>query len=144
MSSGLNSEVTTRDFDHIAFDLDDTLLDTYRQLIPAAVREACTAMIAAGLKAEVDQCVKAREDFIRGNARTSLYRFLVFRFGVKDGVDPNEVAEIGYRAFHDRQVERNIELFPGARELLKDLRTRYTVHLVTSGHKRTQAEKIEI
>jgi len=133
-----------RVFKHIAFDLDDTLLDTYRQLIPNAVREACRAMIVAGLKAEIETCVQAREEFIRGNARTSLYSFLVEKFGVKDGVDKTAVADAGYRAFHNRQVERNIKLFPGARDLLKDLRGRYTLHLVTSGHKKTQQEKIEI
>lgn len=131
-------------FDHIAFDLDDTLLDTYRQLIPNAVREACRAMIAAGLRSEIEECVRAREEFIKGNARTSLYRFLVERFGVNGNASETEVAEIGYRAFHNRQVERNISLFPGIRELLKDLKTRYGIHLVTSGHKKTQAEKIEI
>jgi FMN phosphatase YigB (HAD superfamily) len=131
-------------FAHIAFDLDDTLLDTYRQLIPAAVREACQAMIQAGLNAEVNECVGAREVFIRGNARTSLYGFLVERFGVKPGVDKNAVAEAGYRAFHDRQVAKDITLFAGARDLLRDLKSRYSIHLVTSGHKKTQGDKIEI
>lgn len=133
-----------RTLKHIVFDLDDTLLDTYRQLIPQATREACQAMIASGLKAEVESCVLSRSRFSRIQSRQSFFDYLTSEFGVLDGVDAGSVVRAGYTAFHDREVESDIALFPGARDLIKDLRGRYGVHLVTAGHRPTQESKIRI
>ncbi len=131
-------------FDHLVFDLDDTLLDTYGQLIPPASREACTAMIETGLATTLDQCLAAREEIARTSARSNLYRALVDRFGVRRDANGDSVAEAGHRAFHDRAVERDISLFAGTRDLLRDLRTKYRLSLVTAGAPGTQQEKIDI
>lgn len=133
-----------RPFDHVVFDLDDTLLDTYRQLIPKAARESCRAMIAEGLVSDIEACMNARDELVRHLPRQSLYDHLVSRFGVKPGADPANVARIGYDAFHVRKVETDIELFPGTRELLYGLRDRYGMHLVTAGNRATQEQKIRI
>lgn len=131
-------------FDHLVFDLDDTLLDTYGQLIPPASREACTAMIDAGLATDFETCLRTREELARTSARSNLYNSLVERFGVREGQDGTKVAEAGHRAFHDRSVERNITLFAGTRDLLRDLRAKYRLYLVTAGAPGTQQEKIDI
>lgn len=138
----------TNRFEHLVFDLDDTLLDTYRQLIPHAAKEACNAMINAGLKVDTESCLQARDTFLRSEWRAeergSVYTYLVDRFGVRDGADGKEVEKAGYDAFHNRDVEPDISLFPGARELLHDLRSKYILHLVTAGHEATQRMKILI
>jgi putative hydrolase of the HAD superfamily len=137
----------TRAFDVIAFDLDDTLLDTSRQLVPQAARESCLAMITAGLDcdpASIDECLEVRYELSQGRARRDLYGDLVLRFGTRPGADAEAVARAGREAFHNREVEQNITLLPGARDLLHDLRSRYSLHLVTAGHRPTQEAKIRI
>ena len=52
-------------FRTIIFDLDDTLLETSRLLVPQAERESCLEMIAAGLDCDLDTCLKARRNFIK-------------------------------------------------------------------------------
>ncbi len=55
-----------------------------------------------------------------------------------------EVKAIGTRTFYQRDVNPNIYLFEGARELLLRLKSRYQLHLVTSGNPATQMSKIAI
>lgn len=131
-------------FDHLVFDLDDTLLDTFGQLIPRASKEACIAMIQAGLAADLETCLSARDQIAKTNGRADLYRHLVQRFGVREGASPEAVADAGHKAFHDRTVERDISLFAGTRDMLHDLRPRYRLYLVTAGSPGTQQEKIDI
>lgn len=133
-----------QNFDHLVFDLDDTLLDTYGQLIPPASREACSAMIEAGLATDVQSCLLARDEIARTNGRADLYRNLVARFGVRAGANEDQVASSGHKAFHERSVERDITLFAGTRDMLRDLRSRYRLYLVTAGAPGTQQEKIDI
>lgn len=135
-----NTPVKTK---HIAFDLDDTLLDTFRLLIPPASREACAAMIQEGLKTDIQGCLAAREQFMRTTARSNLYQHLVGVFGVRDKAIAEVVAKKGYEAFYHRKIEESLALFPGARDLLKDLRSRYGLHLVTAGSPDTQKSKVK-
>jgi putative hydrolase of the HAD superfamily len=128
----------------IAFDLDDTLFDTSEQLVPKATTDAFTAMIAAGLLSSESKCWEERTKFILQNARQGLFAHLVAFFGVRNGVDPDEVVATGYHVFHEREVPEEIELFPGAADLLASLKTQYVLHLVTSGTRPTQERKIEI
>ena len=135
----------TRPIEHIVFDLDDTLLDTYTQLIPRATRDACNAMIAAGLKAELEEAIEACQERAASTPRRDLFTSLVHKFGVKQGHDPLRIATAGNQAFYNRKVEPDITLFEGARELLQNLTEKgYVLHLVTQGHRQTQEEKVTI
>lgn len=133
-----------RSFDHLVFDLDDTLLDTYRQLLPNASREACTAMLEAGLSGTLENCLKVWDDYRSSQGGEEIFSRLVKHFGVREGCDPVAVANCGFHSFYNRRVETNISLFPGARELLIRLYGTYSLHLVTSGSRATQEEKIRI
>jgi FMN phosphatase YigB (HAD superfamily) len=131
-------------FDHLIFDLDDTLLDTSNQLIPQASRESCLAMIESGLNATLEECIDTRAEFVRSTKRYDLYNEIVRKFGVRVGCDAANVARSGYDAFHNREVETHITPMPGVREMLEDLRQHYGLHLVTAGHRETQEAKLVI
>ena len=133
-----------RSFEFLVFDLDDTLLDTYGQLVPQASREACQAMISNGLNASLEQCLKTREDMAQTEKRINLFENMTASLGVRTGVDPFSVALSGFEAFYDRKVESTISLFPAAREMLRMLKETYSLHLVTAGHRKTQKEKVTI
>ena len=146
MSSTSSSVASAKDqpFDHLVFDLDDTLLDTFRQLLPRATREACKAMVRAGLAADLEEAIQACAEHGKCHARQELFTHLVKKFGTKESADPKIVAATGYKAFYNREVESDISLFPGAREMLVSLRKTYSLHLVTAGHRPTQEAKIRI
>jgi len=131
-------------FEHLVFDLDDTLLDTYRLLVPKASRDACSMMIIAGLKTSLEDCLAAWQEHVQRFPRREVFSYLVGHFGVRTESDPASVEKRGYRAFYNRKVETDIALFPGAREMLAELKNRYALHLVTSGSRPTQEEKIRI
>jgi putative hydrolase of the HAD superfamily len=134
-----------RRYRRIVFDLDDTLLDTAGRLVPPAAREACNAMIRAGLKVDLDAALKERAAFIRREPRGNVYRHLVDTYGVRDGIRPEEVVNVGSRAFHEREVEHDIALFPGAMETLQHLsHAGYPLYLVTSGNELTQRQKVAL
>lgn len=133
-----------RPFDHLVFDLDDTLLDTYRQLVPQASREACERMIESGLSTDLQSCLAARDEIAQTDGRKYLFESLVQRFGTTGPRSVQDVADAGFKAFYDRKVESNLSLFPGLRDMLHDLRNAYGLHLVTAGHPDTQEEKLKI
>lgn len=134
---------TLRSISQIVFDLDDTLLDTSRILIPRAAREACQAMIEMGLNADLDSAFSAFQD--RRSSRQDLFTNLTETFGVREGVKAEDVANAGHTAFYNRNVETDISLVLGALETLHYLRdVGYHLHLVTQGHRPTQEQKIRI
>ena len=134
------------EFKQLIFDLDDTLLDTSGQLIPKASEEACLAMVQAGLNTSEAECMKEKARFISANPRHALYHHLVNHFGLRQDCKftREEVKAIGARTFYQRDVNPNICLFGGARELLLRLKSKYQLHLVTSGNPATQMSKIAI
>jgi FMN phosphatase YigB (HAD superfamily) len=128
----------------IIFDLDDTLFDTYGQLVKPASTEACQAMIKAGLKAKLADSVKAREKLFSTKPRENIYEQLVKHFGVKEGVNKRDVIQAGFNAFHDRHINEKITLFSDAIPTLTGLSERYELYLVTLGTPSTQQKKIEL
>lgn len=127
-------------FEHLVFDLDDTLIDTNSQLVPHATREACEKMIAAGLRTDLATCMRTRDEIAQTPARKHLFIALAQKFGAPS----DEIARIGERAFYDRKITEDLQLFPGVREMLQALGQKYSIHLVTSGAPETQEEKLDI
>ncbi len=128
----------------LIFDLDDTLLDTWAQLVQPAAREACSAMVSAGLATDVATCLDARQRLFVSSPRGDCYTGLVETFGVSGDTHPRDVRDAGHRAYFEREVEDHIRLFDGALSLLDQLGTDRTLFLVTSGHPRTQQQKVAI
>ena len=131
-------------FRTLIFDLDDTLLDTSRLLIPQAERESCAAMVDAGLSADVEACLSVRKKLIKQNLRTQIFEATVNELGVREGFNPTEVAKAGSRAFYEREVESNIYLEPEVMHLLEKMKSKYELFLVTAGSVKTQKQKVEI
>jgi FMN phosphatase YigB (HAD superfamily) len=126
----------------IFFDLDDTLFDTYGQLVANASRESCQMMIQEGLQADLETCVKKRQELYLKIPRKNLYHGLVSFFGVTRN-SPEHIAKVGEKAFLEREVESNIQLFAGARSLLQELQSKYDLYLVTAGEPKTQKQKVK-
>ncbi|MCC6277076.1 MAG: HAD hydrolase-like protein [Oligoflexia bacterium] len=127
----------------LIFDLDDTLFDTDGLLVQPAHREACEAMIGAGLNATLDEALAKRTELFDQNPRRPVYADLVKNFGVLKGSDATVVEKVGFEAFHNRPVNEQIHLFEGALDTLKGLKAIYHLHLVTLGHVATQFRKVE-
>jgi putative hydrolase of the HAD superfamily len=129
---------------YLAFDLDDTLFDTFGQLVVPATREASQAMIEAGLKATLEQCLEARANLHSKNPRDDIYSLLAAHFGVRKGCDLKAVIQAGTTAFFDRTIKEQISLFEDAIDTLTELKTRYGLFLVTLGTPKTQMKKVEL
>ncbi len=131
-------------FEHIVFDLDDTLLDTSGTLVPIAVRRACLAMIDAGLPMTIDDALLRRAELLRHNPRVDTWTELA-----QAAPEPQRarIAEAGSSAFY----RYNVDELPasafrpqeGALELLQFASQRSKLHLVSAGDEQTQRKKIE-
>ena len=128
-------------FRHVVFDLDDTLLDTSGALIPAAARRAVEAMLTASQKPSTDaqSWLAKRIEILRADPRADVWLKLA-------GGD-DEIADVGRRAFFTHPIEmlpdEALRATPGAFEILDWVRGLTTLHLVTSGDRKTQEKKIE-
>ncbi len=134
-------------FDVIAFDLDDTLLDTSRLLMEPASHEACAAMIKAGLATDLQSCLAARRQFLLQNPSGEVYTYLAQQFGCfpNDGAAAQAIAAAaGHQAFYSRQVESHITLTENTLKLLTELKADYKLFLVTAGDIATQTQKVQI
>lgn len=128
----------------LIFDLDDTLFDTFGQLVGPAAREACQAMIDAGLNAELEYAVQKRERLFKAYPRQDVYALLVDQLGCKNSAEARAVRDAGHNAYYHRDVEDHISLDEDVVAMLEKLTKTYTLHLVTSGHPETQARKVEL
>ncbi len=128
----------------VIFDLDDTLMDTWGQLVRPAAREACAAMIAAGLNADLEACIRERERLFRAWPRKDVYALLVEHFGCRIAGRPSRsrVRDAGVRTYFQREVPADIRLFDGVRSMLERLKATHGLYLVTSGNPATQAQKV--
>ncbi len=126
----------------LIFDLDDTLFDTWGQLVQPAAREACAAMIAAGLDAELELALATRAALFAEQPRADVHSRMVAALGVRPGQDPEQVRLAGHRAYFCREVEPHIALEPATAALLHELRERYALFLVTTGAPPTQRSKV--
>lgn len=127
----------------IAFDLDDTLLDTSLLLVPPAAKESCDAMISAGLKGNLEEVLAARGKFIQDFPRKDVFQFLVEKFGMAESCNAKTIMDAGSKAFFYRRVPEQLEPLAEARELLTKLAPVYHLALVTAGDPQTQRAKVE-
>jgi len=124
----------------IAFDLDDTLMDTTGILVPQAARRAFQILIDAGLKLTLDQCEQKRTEMIKKLSHKEVFEKLAAEFGEKATLEALVKAN---SAFYEPELPEHLPLLPGALENLKYLSPKYSLYVVTAGFDKAQQEKVQ-
>jgi FMN phosphatase YigB (HAD superfamily) len=123
------------------FDLDDTLYDCFGQRVVAAHRYASQAMVAAGLRAGVDEVFQARMESFRKNPQLEhIDAEVCRRFPVRDA---EAVIRAAQAAYFSLPVGK-LTLFPGTLAVLRTMKARaIRIFIVTFGDPETQRRKVE-
>jgi FMN phosphatase YigB (HAD superfamily) len=120
----------------IVFDLDDTLLDTFNSLIVPLEMRAAKAMIDAGAKGTDTTRLASALLRLRRTSPANLEK----EVSKIAGVDRNVLAE--RRKLLEPSLE-SVVVSPEVVQLLRQLRNRYELYLLTSGKPQFQKEKID-
>lgn len=123
----------------LVFDLDDTLMDTYGQLVMDAHRQACVAMQQKGLDIPLETLLATRLRLLKEQPRAEINSLLASHF---DQAEP-EIIQAGFETYFNPEITV-LEPFPGVHELLESLKSKHALFLVTAGSARTQARKVEV
>ena len=123
----------------IAFDLDDTLLDTSGLLVPQAAERACQAMLDAGLQCTLEECLNDRASMANELSHKEIFAQIAAKYGA---AQPTLAVEDALKEFYNPQVPAQLPLLPGALENLHILKSRYDLFLVTMGSRPAQEQKI--
>lgn len=124
----------------IAFDLDDTLLNTSGLLVPAASRQAFSILIAHGLTISLDECERQRLEAIKTISHKDLFLQLAQNFGTPQTLTAVEKAT---RAFYEPNLPEHLPLIDGAESIIHHLKNRYHMYIVTAGFEAGQKNKIK-
>lgn len=122
----------------LIFDLDDTLMDTFGQLVPEAHRQACLSMQKAGLDVPLASLIEKRWSLIQSHPREEVNRLLAQAFDCHN----ERVIQAGIDTYFNPFFE-TLEPFPGVYEMLDTLKHDYALFLLTSGIPEAQERKIE-
>ena len=122
----------------IAYDLDDTLLDTTGLLAPRYARSTFELMIKKGLKLSLDECERQRLHLVRSVSHRDTFEKLAHDFGTSETVAClPEIIE----HFYNPEIPETLPLMPGARENIDYLKNKYVLYLVTAGSLQSQLAK---
>ncbi|MBV2168670.1 MAG: HAD family hydrolase, partial [Bdellovibrio sp.] len=97
----------------ISFDLDDTLLDTSGLLVPMAAQRACEAMLAAGLRCDLQDCLNMRQELASRYSHTEIFTQIVNRYGTNQ---QGKAIHDALEEFYNPQVPDSLPLLPGSLE----------------------------
>ncbi len=122
----------------IAFDLDDTLLDTSGLLAPKATRDAFDILIKAGLKISLAECEKLRLEWIKEISHRDVFEKLAIHHGSEE---TKIAAEVATQLFYEPHLPAKLPLLEGARANLDYLKKKYSLYLVTAGTEDAQLRK---
>lgn len=123
------------------FDLDDTLLDTSRELIPAASRKVCEFLVSQKASPSVTQCLERWSHWRTQLSGTELIYKLIERGTEKEKI---WLAQKAYGIFRAPEVPPSLSLTPGGKELLELASPLFPLFLVTQGDIHTQIKKVEV
>ncbi|AZZ37888.1 HAD family hydrolase [Bdellovibrio sp. qaytius] len=123
----------------IAFDLDDTLLDTTGLLVPQASQDAFQILIDAGLSLDLKTCEEQRLSLIRTISHKDVFKKLAHEHG---NSATQAAVELANKAFYHPRLPEKLDLLPGALENLNILSQKYNLYLVTAGFQDAQSAKV--
>ncbi len=124
----------------IAFDLDDTLIDTSRVLLPLATANAFKAMVSHGLQIDFKTFDDERKIGTLSMTHKKIFKVIADKFGT---TSKEEMATAGIEAFYNPELPEVLPILPGAKDNLLSLSKKYTLFVVTAGSVPTQKKKIE-
>ena len=124
----------------IAFDLDDTLLDTSGLLTPQASRDTFSLMIQKGLKLSLGECESFRTNLIRSFSHREVFEKLANSYGTAETIE--HLPQI-YDSFYFAKLPDHLPLIKDAQQNLNYLKTKYSLYLVTAGIETSQLAKVE-
>tara|TARA_Y100000814_G_scaffold291509_1_gene268058 strand:- start:227 stop:913 length:687 start_codon:yes stop_codon:yes gene_type:complete len=123
----------------LIIDLDDTLCNTFSDLVFLAHRDASKAMVEAGIGMSVDEVfekrIKILEKTISKNFSKTFEEMLIEGFSCSQ-----KIINAGFDAYYSRDIGK-LTLFPLAQDFL-NLCSFLKIALVTKGNKSTQLQKI--
>ncbi len=122
----------------IAFDLDDTLMDTSGILVPRASADAFSILINAGLKLSLSECEAKRLEIIKTFTHKEVFLHLANQFGTTSTV---EAVEAAIKAFYEPKLPDQLPLLPMALDNIQKLKKKYKLFLVTAGIEKSQLLK---
>lgn len=123
----------------IAFDLDDTLLDTTGLLAPRASLQTFEFMVQKGLKLTLAECEAKRQEWVKSMSHREVFERLAYQYGTSETVQ--NLSEINAH-FYEARLPEKLPLIEGARENLDVLKKKYDLFLVTAGAENAQMSKI--
>jgi putative hydrolase of the HAD superfamily len=124
----------------IAFDLDDTLIDTSGLLLPQASSQACAAMKKLGLNCSMEECLRCRAELAKQMSHREIFLEIARKYNTGD---IHDLAQAGIKSFYNPQIPFHLPLLSKAMENLQSLSKNYALFLVTSGAPETQRKKID-
>ncbi|PIU00645.1 MAG: hypothetical protein COT74_03700 [Bdellovibrionales bacterium CG10_big_fil_rev_8_21_14_0_10_45_34] len=121
----------------LIFDLDDTLLDTTKYILPEAHKVVCNFLIEAGKIDSFKSFAQLHTEYRTTGTLQNLLEFLAHRLSLSDS--QIERSENLFFTFFDSST---VKLKAHAKEVLSDLHGRFDLHLLTSGNFETQEKKV--
>lgn len=124
----------------IAFDLDDTLMDTTGILVPTAARNAFQILKDAGLNLTLAECEIKRTKWIRTLSHKDVFLKLANEFGTEKTIS---VLNLANKAFYEPELPDALPLLEGALKNIQYLKTNYSLYIVTAGYESAQNKKVK-
>ena len=122
----------------IIFDLDDTLFDCTNTLVDSARKRAAKAMVGEGMKCTAKEAYNKMKELIekKGPKINVFDRIAEFYDSNKE-----KIVNAGRNGYNSSEEVEDIHLFPNVKQILKKLRKKYKLILVTSGIRGRQEKK---
>ena len=127
-------------FKAIAFDLDDTLIDTTNELIPFACRKIHTYLLSQGYSGRFDEFDGLRKDFVKTKSHKEFFKSLVPK--LPNAPDKEKFLPTLNRYFYEPEIPKNLMMMPGAESNLGQLSSKYQIFVVTAGVMSAQERKL--
>ena len=134
----MNSRTT--DWQSWIFDLDDTLLDTSGDLIPAAMKKACGFLVSEGALTSIDVGLQKWSQWRLQKTGIELFKKII---ELDDINRINDLAHETYDIFRRPLIPKKLNLLPGAIEILTLAKKKIPIFIVTQGDLQTQINKIK-